>query len=165
MVGGEGDDRRLDWLVGITDSMDLSLSNLWEMVKDRETWPRAHKESDMTERLNNNKTPPVKCFISVTLFWWTECDRCDTTCLLNSRDEKDTASVGSPSFSICLFILILSVVLSLAVYSLWERSVSMSWDTQEVLWRGSQGRKRKPLAYSSHHNYLVSSINDIGKVG
>jgi len=39
--------------------MDMSLSKLWEMVKDREEWrtacsPRGCKESDATEQLNNN---------------------------------------------------------------------------------------------------------------
>jgi len=37
--------QRLRWLDGITDSMDMSLSKLWELEKDR-------KESGMTERLN-----------------------------------------------------------------------------------------------------------------
>ena len=51
--------QKMRWLDGITNSMDMSLSKLWEIVKDRGVWHATlhggHTDLDTTEQLNKNK--------------------------------------------------------------------------------------------------------------
>ena len=57
----------MKWLYSITDSMDMNLSKLWEIVGDREAWcaanPWGRKESD-----NNNNSTEIPCSPQLELF-------------------------------------------------------------------------------------------------
>ena len=44
------------WLDGISDSVDMNLSKLWEIVKVREAWHAAVQELNRTWQLNNNSS-------------------------------------------------------------------------------------------------------------
>ena len=70
--GGRRGRQRMRWLDNIADSMDMSLSKLREMVKDREAWlAEVHRvaESDTTERLNNDSAASLRTVLCAPGHW------------------------------------------------------------------------------------------------
>ena len=70
--------QRMRWLNGVTDSIDMSLSKLWEMVKDREAWHASvHGVTQSRTQLRDRQQPSMLLLLLSRLSCPTLCDPID----------------------------------------------------------------------------------------
>ena len=72
--GGRRGRPRMRWIDSIINSVDMNLSKLWEIVKDRETWCATvygvtKSQSDWTTKLGTSKVTYLVTFMSLLMYW------------------------------------------------------------------------------------------------